>query len=183
LEETEGEVLVSANDEKTEHILRQTDFEARWTKKNKVSFFGYKDHVAVDRDTKFITDFDITSAEVHDSQRFLEFINKNTTGVWADSAYKSKEITQELLKINSEMDINICNKAYKNNPLTEEQMEENRLISKVRARVEHVFGFMTRSMRCMFINCIGYERARRDITLNNLGYNMKRLVTLKRKPA
>jgi len=183
LEETEDKIIVHADDAKTEHILRQTDFEARWTKKNNQSFFGYKDHVAVDKDTKFIIGYDVTSAEVHDSQRFLQFISKNTVGVWADSAYMSAEIIAKLRETNPDISINICHKAYRNKPLTDAQKAENTLIAKVRARVEHVFGTMTRSMCGMFLECIGAERVRRDIGLKNLGYNMKRLCTLKRKTA
>jgi len=179
LEETEDAILVSAKDEKTEHILRQMDFEARYTKKGGLRFFGFKDHVAVDKDTKLIQDYDVTSAEVHDSQVFLEFINGDTTGVWADSAYRSKTIFAGLTENDKEIDINICNRAYRNKPLTDEQKEENRFISKIRARVEHVFGFMTRSMGGMVLNCIGIKRAKRDIGLKNLGYNIRRVVTLK----
>ena len=180
LEETEDNILVSAEDERTEHVLRQTDFEARYTKKNGETFFGYKDHAAVDKDTKLILDYDVTSAEVHDSQVFLQFITEYTSGVWADSAYLSEAIKAALREINPLISINICNRAYRNTPLTVEQKEENSLISKIRARVEHVFGFMTRSMGGMLLNCIGIERARRDIGLKNLGYNIRRLVTLKR---
>lgn len=183
LEETETSVLVSANDEKTKHILEQTDFEARYTKKNDVTFFGYKDHAAVDKDTKFIIDYDVTSAEVHDSKVCTQFVNLATPGLWADSAYMSAEMKAKLLEINPDIKIHICNRAYRNKPLTNEQKEENCEISKVRARVEHVFGFMTRSMSGMFLNCIGLERARRDIGLKNLGYNIKRLITLNRQLA
>ena len=183
LEEAEETIIVHADDVKTEHILSQTDFEARWTKKNNQSYFGYKDHTAVDKDTKFIIGYDVTSAEIHDSQRFLQFISQNTKGVWADSAYMSEEIIAELLRINPDININICNRAYRNKPLTDEQKAENTLIAKVRARVEHVFGFMTKSMAGMVLNCVGIERARRDIGLKNLGYNIKRLCTLKRQTA
>jgi IS5 family transposase len=180
LEETEDEIQFYAKDIKTQHILSQTDLEARFTKKGNLTFFGYKDHVAADKDTKLILDYDVTSAEVHDSQIFLDFIDADTTGVWADSAYRSEEILDALAKKDEDIDINICNRAYRNKPLTEEQKAENRIISTVRARVEHIFGFMTRSMEGMVLNCIGIERARRDIGLKNLGYNIRRVVTLKR---
>lgn len=182
-EETEDNILVHANDAKTAHILSQIDFEARWTKKNDQSYFGYKDHAAVDKDTKFITGYAVTSAEVHDSQIFLEFISNSTSGVWADSAYMSKDMLIKLREINPDISINICHRAYRNKPLTDEQKAENTFIAKVRARVEHVFGFMTNSMCGMHLNCIGIERARRDIGLRNLGYNIKRLCTLKRHSA
>ena len=61
---------VIPNDTKTAHILAQTDFDARWTKKNNISYFGYKNHAHVDKDTKFLIDFETTSAEVHDSRVF-----------------------------------------------------------------------------------------------------------------
>lgn len=95
----------------------------------------------------------------------------------------SAEKKAKLIEINPDIKIHICNRAYRNKPLTNEQKEENREISKIRARVEHVFGFMTRSMSGMFLNCIGLERARRDIGLKSLGYNIKRLITLKRQMA
>jgi len=183
LEEEEDKTYVSTEDDKTEHILRQTDFEARYTKKNGQTFFGYKDHAAVDKDMKIILDFDVTSAEVHDSQVFLDFINANTSGVWADSAYLSEAIIDALRAKNPNISINICNRAYRNKPLTDEQKVENSHIAKIRARVEHVFGFMTRSMGGMVLNCIGLERARRDIGLKNLGYNIRRVVTLRRSMA
>ena len=178
LEETETAVLVHADDDKTEHILRQTDFDARFAKKNDIIFFGYKDHVAVDKDTKFITAFEVTSAEVHDSRVCTQFITPETIGIWADSAYLTPEILAQLTKINPNIKINICNRAYRNKPLSDTQKQENHLISKIRARVEHVFGFMERSMCGMTLNCIGLERAKRDISLKNLGYNIKRFVTL-----
>jgi IS5 family transposase len=181
LEEFEDSILLFANDDKTRHILSQTDFDASWTKKNNQSYFGYKDHACVDKATKFITDYAVTPASVHDSQEIIDFINERTNGVWADSAYMSAEIIAKLREINPEISINICNRAYRNKPLTIEQKEENTIISKVRARVEHVFGFMTRSMSGMVINSIGIARAMRDIGLKNLGYNMQRLRTLKRQ--
>lgn len=178
LEETEDFIVVHANDEKTRRILSQTDFEARFTKKGGVTFFGFKDHACVDKDTKLIIDYDVTSAEVHDSRVCTQFVKPWTPAVWGDSAYLSDEIIAALKEINPEIEINICKRAYRNNPLSEEQKEENRVISKIRARVEHVFGFMARSMGGMTMNCIGLERAARDIGLMNLGYNLKRFAYL-----
>lgn len=178
IEETETDISIIANDEKTEHILAQTDLDARYTKKNDETFFGYKDHAAIDKDTKFIVGYDVTSAEVHDSQIFLQFITAQTPAVWADSAYMSAIHIEILKDLNPDIKINICHRAYRNKPLTKAQKEENRIISKVRARVEHVFGIMTKSMGGMFARCIGIERVRRDIGLKNLAYNIKRLAFL-----
>ena len=48
----------------------------------------------------------------------------------------------------------------------------------MRARVEHVFGYITRFMGGMFIRTIGKERAEREICGMNLAYNIKRAVYL-----
>ena len=49
--------------------MAQKETEARWTKKNNVSFFGYKNHAKVDSKSKLITDDSVTDASVHDSQQ------------------------------------------------------------------------------------------------------------------
>jgi len=54
--------------------------------------FGYKNHTTVDNKHKLIRNYDVTSAEVHDSQVFIEILAENTSrDVWADSAYQSEE--------------------------------------------------------------------------------------------
>ena len=48
---------------------RQKDKDARWTKKHGKSFFGYKNHVNVDRTHKLIRRYAVTDAAVHDSRK------------------------------------------------------------------------------------------------------------------
>ena len=45
---------------KNPHVLAQKDCDARWTKRNDVSYFGYKDHDLVDEEYKFIRDYAVT---------------------------------------------------------------------------------------------------------------------------
>jgi transposase, IS5 family len=68
--------------------------DARWTKKNDESFYGYKNHVGVDRAHKLIRKRDATDASVHDSQKLDDVLDLSNTGqeVWADSAYRSVQI-------------------------------------------------------------------------------------------
>ena len=58
--------------------------------------------------------------------------------------------------------------------LTAAQKRSTRAKSRHRARVEHLFGFMTGSMRAMFQWCVGYVRNRAGILLANLVYHMAR---------
>ncbi len=76
--------------------------------------------------------------------------------------------------------LHINEKGYKNHPLTESQKAANRENSKIRVRVEHIFGHITNSMGGMFIRCIGIERAECVIALKNLAYNLSRYATLHR---
>ena len=164
------------------HKLAQKDTDARWTKKNNESFYGYKDHVNVDKDTKLVTAWEVTSAEVHDSQVFEEVLQPPETrgaDVYADSAYRSS--AQEESLVTSKHMSHIHEKGARNHPLTEAQKTSNKEKSRVRVRVEHVFGSMTNELGGITIRTIGHARAKVQIGLLNLVYNIKRVVTLIRK--
>jgi len=51
------------------HKLAQKDVDARWTKKNNATFYGYKNHVKADTRTKLIEKYIVTDASVHDCLR------------------------------------------------------------------------------------------------------------------
>jgi IS5 family transposase len=166
----------------TPHKLAQKDTDARWTKKNGASVYGYKDHINMDRDTKLITAWEDTQAAVHDSQVLEAVLRSPSVGgaeIHADSAYRSAE--QETRLTEAEYVSHIHEKGARNQPLTEEQKASNREKSRTRVRVEHVFGTMTNDMRGICIRTIGSARARVQIGLMNLTYNIKRVVVLIRK--
>jgi len=156
------------------HKKKNKDIDARWTKKNKENFYGYKNHAKVDKKSKFINTYVVTDASVHDSQalsNLLETKDENQE-LYADSAYtgeKQEETISKALMINK-----VHEKGYKNKPLTEEQKENNTQKSKTRARVEHVFGFMEQSMNGLKLRSIGITRATGIIGLINLTYNLFR---------
>ncbi|AKH38494.1 MULTISPECIES: IS5 family transposase [Nitrosomonas] len=164
------------------HKLAQKDIDARWTKKNSESFYGYKDHVNMDRDTKLITTWEVTSAQIHDSQVLEEVLQSPEVGgadIYADSAYRSN--AQEESLVTSKYTSQIHEKGARNHPLTQAQKSSNKEKSRVRARVEHVFGSMTNELGGITIRTIGYGRAKVQIGLLNLVYNIKRVATLIRK--
>ena len=158
--------------------LSQKDTDARWTKKNNKNFFGYKNHVKTDSKSKIITKFKVTTANIHDSQTLDNLLDSKDKGedFYADSAYTGAE--QEKIISKKEVINKVHEKGYKNKPLTDEQKEKNRTKSKVRARVEHIFGFMENSMHGMRIRSIGFKRAEAIIGLSNLVYNMFRKIQL-----
>jgi IS5 family transposase len=159
---------------------RQKDTDARWTKKNGETYYGYKDHVKVDNKYKLIQSYSITDAATHDSQELEDLLDETDQGqtIHADSAYTGAEHKQTIA--DHQMINKVHQKAYRNRPLSEGQKQLNSHKSKTRARVEHVFGFMTGSMNQLYARCIGGKRAEGVIGLINLTYNMFRVEQLVR---
>lgn len=150
------------------------DIDARWTTKGGVNHFGYKNHAKVDAGSKFIDSYVVTPASVHDSQVLGQLLSEQDAGqaLYADSAYtgeKQEDIIKEAKMINQ-----VCEKGYRNNPLTDNQKDDNKKKSKIRSRVEHVFGFMEQSMRGIKCECVGIVRATGILGLMNLTYNLFR---------
>ncbi len=162
---------------------RQKDKDARWTKKHGKSYYGYKNHVNADRAHKLIRRYDVTDASVHDSQKLDGLLNKANTSddVFADSAYRSAEIEAHLAARGFRSRIH--RRATRHRPLSQAQEEANRRKSKVRARIEHVFGAQATALGGRLVRTIGIVRARVKVGLANLAYNIRRLVTLERMAA
>ena len=167
---------------------RQKDTDARWTKKHGKSHYGYKNHITIDRRHKLIRRYRVTDAAVHDSQAVEELLTSDNTasGVWADSAYRSKDIETKVKARG--LRSRIHRKGYRNRPLRDWEKSGNRSRSRFRARVEHVFGTQRNDMGGtpdqvrgrLLVRSIGLVRARARIGLKNLAYNLRRLVHLQR---
>ena len=153
---------------------RQKDVDARWTKKGEQNFYGYKNHIMADAKYKFIRDWEVTAANVHDSQVFLGLLAKNTSrDVWGDSAYFSDEILKHLKDAGFRP--HIQRKGRKNHPLSAWEKQGNRTRARIRSRVEHIFGAQLQRAGTLVVRSIGLVRARVKIGLRNLAYNMDRL--------
>jgi IS5 family transposase len=162
---------------------RQKDKDARWTKKHGRSFFGYKNHVNADARHKLIREYGVTDASVHDSREFDDLLNNGNTSseVYADSAYRSTE-TERKLKARG-FRSRIHKRGRRNRPLSDAETEANSRKSKVRARIEHVFGAQENAPGGRLVRTIGIVRAKIKIGLQNLAYNIRRLVILERAAA
>jgi transposase, IS5 family len=156
--------------------LAQKDRDARWTKKNDQTFYGYKDHVKVGAKTKIILDYTTTAASTHDSQAMPELIAEGDGSVHADSAYTGEPIAADLRA--KSVRNHIHEKGSSGAPLSEEQKNANRHKSRTRARVEHVFAFMEKSLGRIYHRCIGLVRNEYQIGMMNLCYNLCRCVQL-----
>ena len=142
--------------------------------KRNIAHYGYKNHIKIDKDSKIITHFSITAANVHDSVEIDKLIDENDKELYADAGYIGTEnrLPENVLK-------HICVKGYRYKKLTDNDKEQNRIKSKIRCRVEHVFGTMKTAMNnALKIRSIGIKRAVFLVGLANLVYNILRLKTI-----
>jgi IS5 family transposase len=158
--------------------LAQKDCEARWTKKNEAVHYGYKDHDVADAQSKLLRDFEVTPANVHDLQELDVVITEKNSGedLWADSAYRSAEQEERLATLGIRSYIH--EKGARGHPLNEIQKELNQVKSRVRSRIEHIYGHMENSMGGDMLEYIGLARIKAAVGLRNLTYNMVRYVQL-----
>ena len=143
------------------------------------SFFGYKNHVNVDRRHKLIRRYAVTDAAEHDSRQLDGLLREGNTSqdVFGDSAYRSAATEARLKAQGFRSRIHV--RATRGHPLSKAKAAANRAKSRIRARIEHVFGAQETAPGGRVVRTIGV-RARAKIGLQNFVYNVRRLVTLER---
>lgn len=148
-------------------------------RKNGKNYYGYKNHIKVDKGSKLIQEYQVTPVSIHDSEVLKDLLEEKNQGqkLHADSAYSGDKCKSLIQKY--KMKDKVHEKGYRNNPLTEKQIASNRKKSSIRARVEHVFGFMYMNMNHRIgLRYIGMDRIASAIGLRNIIYNMCRVLYL-----
>lgn len=143
-------------------------------KKNDVSYYGYKNSINIDREHGFIRRYDVTPANIHDSQMLPALIDPTNEEnfFFADSGYAGNLFEEFLSAAGFESFIH--EKGQKNNPLSEASKAFNSVKSRIRALVEHVFGQMVMTMKGKYTRLIGLKRVKAWWGLRNLTFNMRR---------
>lgn len=180
---------------------RQKDRDARWSIKYSkakvregtdpkaakpvdlaIPMFGYKNHIGIDKTHGLIRTWDASGANAHDGARLPGLASKANTGsgVWADTAYRSKK--NEAFLAAGMFKSHIHQKRKPRQPLPERIARANTRRSKIRAQVEHVFAGQKHRMG-LVVRTIGIARARIKIGMANLAYNFQRLAWLEGRTA
>ena len=154
------------------------DVDARWTKKNAQAFYGYKDHIKVNIQTKLIESAVVTSASVHDSQAADGPVQAGDVVMFGDSAYSGQPVEEEMEA--KGVDTVVVQKGVRGRVPNETEKAENREISSTRARVEHAFAVMSGQAGRIFQRYVGGARNQAAIQMMNLCYNLKRYETILR---
>ena len=116
---------------------KASDPEMRQTQKGNQWHFGMKMHIGVDSQTGLVHSAVVTAANVHDKHPLPHLLHGAEEQVWGDSAYASQ---QKLIATRAPKARDCTNQRIKpGSPLAELERIVNRIKSKVRSRVEHVF--------------------------------------------
>ena len=145
----------------------QQDNDARFTKKGKKTYYGYKGHIGIDEGSGIIRKVTYTPANVHDSKELENLISGDERSIFADKAYDSSDIKREC-RANG-IYYGIIEKAHRNRPLSSKQKKNNKKKSKIRSAVERTFAH--------FKSRYGLSRAR-YVTLERNEFHFKMLCSI-----
>jgi IS5 family transposase len=163
----------------TKNKDKKRDPDMHQTRKGNQWFFGMKAHIGVDSKSKLVHSIVVTPANVHDSQVIGDLLHGNETKIWGDSAYAGQ--TEVLHKVSPNASDYTQKKGSRNRQLTDSERATNRWKSKVRARVEHVFGVMKRQFGYNKVRYRGLEKNAHAVftkcALVNLVLAKKQLLT------
>jgi IS5 family transposase len=169
LEEPVTVEAVNHDTKATIHEEESKDPEARWLKKGKKSYYGYKKHVSVNK-KGFINALITTPANVSDTKVFPEILEKlalkEKTEVYGDKGYCSKKNRDliESKKLKDHIMIKHKSKKQKDESIT----AINKTISKVRYVVEQTFGCIKQNL--------GGSRSRYNGLIKTHNFNLIRAI-------
>lgn len=178
-EEEDRDEQEKDQEEKSQDLIKKTkpgvDSEGRWLKKAGKLHYGFKKHIAVDKDG-LVEAVHTTTASEHDSRGLEEVIKKvpksKKQQVFTDKGYKVPDNDDYLKK--HKIKNRIQHKAHRNKPLTSWEITFNKLISKQRWVVERTFGGMSRWFGAGKAKYKGMDKVHGQHVMEAIAYNLKR---------
>lgn len=156
------------------------DEDAKWLKKGKRFYYGYKIHACTDNQDGFILGGHATGANVSDTGELESVLEesdlKENIPVDADKGYSSKK-NRELLETRGFKD-QIMFKAQKGKPLSDEQKKINKEISSVRFIIERSFGTLKRDYLLSRAKYLGKKKLSMQFHLSAIAFNLKKAINL-----
>jgi IS5 family transposase len=170
------EIAEDRNEEDTDKAIdkyvqvESSDPDAKWLKKGKKSYFGYKGFVTTDGEG-FITNAHLTpanKAEVRELEHILPQVNAKR--VLTDKGYASAENRRKLKQAG--VKDGIMYKAAKNQQLSKWQKLFNKLVSKSRYVIEQSFGTLKRRFRFARASYMGLAKVCGQLNLKAICSNL-----------
>lgn len=151
------------------------DEEANWTRKGGKLSYGYKKHYMCDAKTSFVLSVCTSAANEHDSIYMQDCIEKAKilpgSRVYADKGYCGSPNSEKLAA--KRLKDGIQRKNVRGKKLNEREKHRNKLISKIRYKVERIFGGIKKWFKAGICRYIGKEKTHGQHVLEALCYNIK----------
>lgn len=149
------------------------DPDAAWVKRpDGTARFGYKLHVAVDHGTGIVRRARVTPANVADVDVGHDLVMGDERAVYADRAYVGPRMRARLQEAG--VKDRVQHRRSRVRGLTPHQREHNRLIGRVRGRIEGVFGALKRSYGLARMHYMGLLRNTAATFMTLTAWNLAR---------
>ena len=126
----------------TKNADKARDPEMHQTRKGQQWYFGMKLHIGVDSQLGMAHSAVVTAANVHDKHPLPDLLHGNETRIYGDSAYASQKA---LIEGKAPKARDFTNQRTRRGGIVDEAVRaKNRNKSRIRSRVEHVFGVVKR---------------------------------------
>jgi len=163
----------------TKNALKAREPDMRQTRKGQQWYFGMKLHIGLDRQTGLAHSAVVTSANVHDKHPLPQLLHGNEQRVYGDSACASQK---DLIYSAAPNAKDFTHQRTRRNGVVNETLKSrNRNKSRIRARVEHVFGVIRRLWGFGKVRYRGLHknatRAFTALALANIYLSRQRLMT------
>ena len=149
------------------------DPDAAWTKRpGGEARFGYKLHVAVDLQSSMVRAAKVTPANINEVVVGHDLVQGDEAAVWADKGYVGPAL-RERLKLGG-IKNRVQRKASRVRRLTPWEVTRNKLIGRVRGRIEGVFGALKRSYGLARMRYMGLTRNTAATFITMTAWNLAR---------
>ena len=149
------------------------DADARYTRKNHQSYYGYKAHVCSDGAHQLIRTAVISAANANDAGLLERVVPTEAGSLSADKAYDTKANAAWLRQC--EIENQIAKKCAPHIKLTAQDRQENQRKSKVRRGLERIFARWKQWQHYRRVRYVGLARNQWELTLKAVADNLKRL--------
>lgn len=156
----------------TEQEELSKDPDATWVKKGKHSYFGYKGFAIAEEEEGYIETVHTTPAHVSETRELKEFLpyTRDERRMLGDKGYPSAA-NQELLQARGWRN-GLMEKGQRGKPLSAEQKEWNRMISKTRYKIEQAFGTLKRRFHMVRASYCGVAKVHGQMVLKAIAFNL-----------
>lgn len=157
--------------------IESKDPDAKWLKKGKKCFFGYKGFVSTSPEAGFIQHVEVESANVSEVRylpKMLEHLRQEE--IYADKGYFSRS-NEELLQSEKRRS-RVMKKAFRGSELTFWQKQFNKLVSKKRYIVEQCFGTLKRRFNLSRASYMTRLKVEGQLYFKSICFNLLKTVRL-----